>query len=562
MRRRRGPLPRFALRLAATLLLLAGWSAGAWAQEVWFAPRSPHPRVAADRDWAELFAADAPWAQARAITKVFHFDGTYVMYYPPEQLHEKAVALAQRGIAVAVGIQPVTRDRNPTCGIAVEGFDDPRSAPRIAGNLTAANVALRYVTMDGPLTFGHYYDGPRACRYDVAQIVQRVATAARPFLERYPDVILTDVESSSLIERPDFADRFRRFKTGFEAATGRKLDVVQLDMAWPDPTWPNQLRRWRALTTALGMRLGIIYNGDSLDPTGEAWTAHTIRNFATIESTLGILPDQAIFAGWNDVPTHMLPETSPSAMTYPVAQYRLARTRIVLDPGRDRLAGRLLDAEGHGIAQATLRVSTGFEPHDPVPVHVWTGTVPADAAMALLAVRLNTECGCVPSANDIVLGPLTYRETGSGSVEQTYDPATALARAAHGDARQPSVALIDRNGAAMARVITRPDQIFMLNSEKFRVTAGAQATLRVVLGAVKPDGMAGAVSIIWLDAAGKGVRRTTLVDRGDFRQVAAPTTDAEGRFALQGFDPSRPVRLEYAGDARFRPAFASHPAPH
>ncbi|MBN8930338.1 MAG: hypothetical protein J0H19_27415 [Rhodospirillales bacterium] len=535
------------------------------AQEVWFAPPSPHPRLHGFPDWAELFSPDAPWPEARAITRVFQFDGTYVMYYPPEELRSRAVALARHGIAVSVGIQPVTRDPDPTCGTGVEGFDDPRSAPRIARNLKAADVPLRYVTMDGALTFGHYYDGPRGCRYDVPQIVDRVAAAARAILDQYPDVTLIDVESSGMIERPDFADRFRRFKAGFEAAIGRKLEIVQLDMAWPDPTWPDHLRRWRDLTAALGMRLGIIYNGDSLDSTGEAWTAHAIRNFATIEGTLGVRPAQAVFAGWNKVPTHVLPETSPSAMTYPVAQYRLTRTRIVLTQAGDRLDGRLVDADGAGIAHARVEVAAGFEPRDPVPVRVWTGPVPPNAAMALLAVRINMECGCTPIANDVVLGPLTYRETGGGAVEQRFDPAAALARQARQarqEAKRPHVALSDRDGALLARIVTRPDQELMLNSEKFRVTPGAQATLRVALGSVTPAGMAGTVSIIWLDAEGKGLARSSLVDHGDFRDVAAVTTDAEGRFALHGWAPSRPVRLVFDGTARFRPAFAGLPAPH
>jgi hypothetical protein len=44
-------------------------------------------------------------------------------------------------------------------GANVEGYDSPEETARIAAKIKRAGINLRYIAMDEPLWFGHYYNG-------------------------------------------------------------------------------------------------------------------------------------------------------------------------------------------------------------------------------------------------------------------------------------------------------------------------------------------------------------------------------------------------------------------
>jgi hypothetical protein len=59
----------------------------------------------------------------------------------------------------------LTTDNTPrpgapaNCGANVEGYDSPEETARIAAKIKRAGINLRYIAMDEPLWFGHYYNG-------------------------------------------------------------------------------------------------------------------------------------------------------------------------------------------------------------------------------------------------------------------------------------------------------------------------------------------------------------------------------------------------------------------
>lgn len=62
-------------------------------------------------------------------------------------------------------------------------------------------------------------------------------------------------------------------------------------------------------------KFAIIYNGEGFDRDDKAWTDHARRNFEQIEGEMGIVPDVAWFASWNQQPENILPETTPTSHT-------------------------------------------------------------------------------------------------------------------------------------------------------------------------------------------------------------------------------------------------------
>jgi hypothetical protein len=61
------------------------------------------------------------------------------------------------------------------CGAGVEGYDSPQDAARIAAKLKQAGINLKYIDMDEPLWFGHYYNERSACRSSIENVAERVA---------------------------------------------------------------------------------------------------------------------------------------------------------------------------------------------------------------------------------------------------------------------------------------------------------------------------------------------------------------------------------------------------
>jgi hypothetical protein len=189
--------------------------------------------------------------------------------------------------------------------------------------------------------------------------------------------------------------------------------------------------------------------------------------------------------------------------------------------------------------------------------------VPAAARAAILGWRINTECACASAPVDARLGALRYRESGLGAAREVARY-TAQVRDGHDrDAPSVSATLETAAGETVARVVTDASHRVMFNSRPFAVTPGAEYSFTAEVGTTLGRALPGYATIIWLDAAGRGLGRVTLEDRGDYFAAAGVTTDARGGFTLaRPRDASgriAPLRLRYAGDARLRPAFLDLP---
>jgi hypothetical protein len=535
--------------LGCAMLAIAA-ATEAQAQQVLFQanqPLGPWTGVKGDPDWKSFFSPDAPWQHAASQIQILSLGAGYVGDAPDAELREIAAWAAARGIALNIVLQPVAAEPSESCG-KTEGYDNPKHVALVAAKLKRLGVAPKYISLDGPLWFGHYATGPQDCHLSIEQAAQRAVRNLRFFLEDFSDLDIDDIEGDILVLQPNWQAEYRAFKTAFEGAAGHPVNSLRLDVKWTAPGWGGNVKALHALAKSLGLKFGVIYNGDDRDDSDAAWVAHAIRNYTRIESEYGIIPDRAAFVSWNKHPSHALPETSPDTMTWLIDQYRLPRTRFEAQREGSGWRVKLVGAAGRPLAGQKVTIARlGVDPARPPPVRSVSGIVPKDAAAAILGLRVNAECFCA-SANDLLLGDMTYEENGGGSVKQALR-ATDIAKAARGEG-----IAVAAGGSAGIRLQVPRDRQLIDNSVKFAVTPGAHYEFRVPLGSVNGDGLSGTATIIWLNAEGKGLFRTNLGDDGDRTPAGTATTDRDGGFAVK--DDGSAQELSFAGNAELRPALA------
>ena len=539
------------VKVALACALLAGFSvAGAHAQQLLFEPRAPGApwtHVKGDPDWKTFFRPDAPWQHAASQIQILSLGAGYIGDAPDDELREVAAWAAARAIALNIVLQPVAAEPNESCG-KTEGYDNPKHVALVAAKLKRLDIAAKYVGLDGPLWFGHYATGPQDCRLSIEAAARRAVRNLRFFLDDFSDLDIDDIEGDILVLQPNWQAEYRAFKTAFEAAAGHPLNSLRLDVKWTAPGWGENVKALQAMAKSLGLKFGFIYNGDDRDDSDAAWAAHAIRNYTTIESEYGIVPDRVAFVSWNKHPSHALPETSPDTMTWLIDQYRLPRTRFEAHREGAGWRVRLIDAAGRPLVGQKVAIARlGVDPSGSPPVRSVSGAVPKEAAAAILGLRVNAECFCA-GANDLLLGDMTYEESGGGSVKQTLRTAD-VAKAVRGE----GIAVTAASGGDIRLQVRREQQI-VDNSPKFAVTPGAHYDFRVPLGSVNGDGLSGTATVIWLNAEGKGLSRSNLGDDGERTPAGAATTDRDGGFSVN--DDGSAQELSFAGGAELRPALA------
>jgi len=136
----------------------------------WFAPLPPMPTSAGrtftgSEDFMALFKPDAPWNEAASHIQVFKLYGEWVAYHASDaELRLVVQDLQQRHLALAVEAGPLTA--NASCGQGVESFAGIEEGWRIAQRIKQAGGTLHLIALDEPYFFGHFYDGPQACRFE------------------------------------------------------------------------------------------------------------------------------------------------------------------------------------------------------------------------------------------------------------------------------------------------------------------------------------------------------------------------------------------------------------
>jgi hypothetical protein len=543
------------------LATLAGVRAGA--QPVAFNPQVHSHTQRGVLDWSTLFSANPAWAALASRIQVYLAPTGLVTDTPDDRLRAIAANLAQHHIAFELGLNSINADPGDPCG-GREGYAPVRESQAEVEKLQRLGIRLDVLAMDGPFMIGHDSPDRPSCRLPIPDVVQRVARSLRPYLDAFPDLEIGDIEGvPGIMSYPNWQAEYRDFKQQLEAAIGRKIAFFRTDVNWSNAGSADSLRTIQAYVHGLGMRLSVIYDSDGEQPNSAAWVADAKQHFTYLESAGGVIPDEASIESWNAYPDYALPITANDTLGSVVAAYELPRTHFLANRTGNGVSGRLLDAAGRPVGGASVTVQVlGMDPTKPPPVRSVSGSVPAAAHFAILALRVNSECLC-SGPNDVAFGDFTYTQAGTVAARDTYSflPEARQSPAVRNDGVVLRVETI--GGQAFTHIVVGPTQSFGFNSPQFAVTPGTHFTFSAPIGAVGDLGMFGSASVIWLTADGKGVSRSRMEVGASPAAVGIVRTNASGGFGLalpaNLLGPGRPLRLYYPGSASLRAAYGTVP---
>jgi hypothetical protein len=529
-------------RLLAVLLLLQCLLIlpDARGNEVWLNGTDPITARAlgwdaASRDYYQLFQPDAPWSHAASHVSVLLVTPAFLLFTPENILAPAFADLKRRHIALAVETSLLSNEQG--CGKGVEAFTEPGNAEDVANRVQKLGGELRYISLGEVLWFGHHFNGTNACHLSIPEVARQVAVGVAAIRRKFPTIQIGSDEVVGPTSPPDWIDQTTQWLQAYRAAAGEPLSFVHVDVDWFGP-WQQQLPQLAEYTHAAGIPFGVIYNGFGSDLTGETWTHQAEEHFVAVESDLGLVPDHAILQTWMPQPEHMLPETQPGTMTWLVNRYVAAPSRIVIRRSGTSLAGNLSDGQGRPISGASIKVLTVAQGDaDITVVRKLTGTVPAKAARATIALRINDECDCSGTA-DVTVGRISYRDGRSGqTVERQFSPPSAT-------------------GATKPHFVAAAGQKIGQNTPTFPVTPSDAFTIEVPLSASHGSVSSGYVAIIFLDQQGVGLSRQTLPFQPSTREIGGVVTDASGNFSIEAWPTlarsGAGFLAEFAGDERYR----------
>jgi hypothetical protein len=553
------------ISICVSMMILCG-SATARAQEVWFGPllpRAPSTHIRGAVDWPGFLKSRAGWERSSTRVAVLKVSRGYLFDAPDDELTEMASRLAALGIALGIEIQPIAVQESDHCGHH-EGYDHPKNVAFVVNKLARLHIKPKYVAFDEPVWFGHFATDPQTCQFPILDVAGRVVTVARLYKAAFPDVVFGDIETlGPLVRHADWQNAFQTYVQAFNQAIGAPLQFVQLDLDWRNPGWPEQITAFRTLGRTLGLKLGVIYNGDGEDTNDAQWIAHAQQNVALTETLHGIVPEQAVFQSWNKYPTHALPENSPSAHTWLIAQYSLTPAHFLVAQNDSHREARLLGPDGSPVANAPVELQRkGSDPAQMPQERTVSGTVPDNAHFALVGLHVNADCFCAGS-NDLIIGPFAYTEHRDGAARQNFDLTVDAQRILTTRGNGGEIHPLRVADNPLARIKVAPNQHLLLDSPQFAVTPGSNFTFSARLGSVTGAGLFGNATIAWAGADKHVFSRVNIRMERDDHPVASLRTDSTGRFAIPALTDSTgkqvALSLHFAGNETFREAYADLP---
>ncbi len=287
----------------------------------WFGPLPPLPQYTSrpfigSEDFIKLFEPDAPWESTAGQIQVFKLYGEWVGNHPADAQLKKVIAdLNRRGLAIAIETGPLDPEG---CGEGIEGFATVQSGLQMARSVKAAGGVLHFIALDEPYYYGHFYDGPNACHWSAEKIAGEVNIFIQAVKEIFPEVVVGDTEP---LAGPAGAKEYQDWLDTFYEVNGYHLAFLHMDIDWSRPKWPEEVGSIQEHGSEIGVPIGIIYNGNSFDPTDDAYLSATGERVKKLELVAGVNPDHVIFQSWNDKPDHVLPETEPYTFTGFINKY-------------------------------------------------------------------------------------------------------------------------------------------------------------------------------------------------------------------------------------------------
>lgn len=184
--------------------------------------------------------------------------------------------------------------------------------------IKSAGGTLHFIALDEPYYYGHFYDGPNACRWSAEKIASEVDEFIKAVRNVFPNVIVGDTEP---LAGPAGAKAYSDWLDTFYSVNGYHLAFLHMDIEWSRPKWNEEVKAIQEHGSLVGVPVGIIYNGNAADKTDEDFLQATGERVKKLELATGVLPDHVLFQSWNDKPDRALPETEPYTFTGFINQY-------------------------------------------------------------------------------------------------------------------------------------------------------------------------------------------------------------------------------------------------
>jgi hypothetical protein len=514
-------------------------------------------------DYFDLFAPDAPWAEALENMDVFRLHAFQMRHYlDDDDLRLIIDWLDEHQVPLLFETEPLLPPDPDECDHA-ESFEGPYDL-EMAQRYKDLGGTIAVVAIEQPFTGAHQLQGPRVCHYTLERIVGEVTDYMTEMRRIFPGVPMGSIEG--LIHSPQTTpEDMALWIDSYEELAGEPLEFLHIDVDWAVPGWPEILRGIEQVADERGVPFGVLYNG-SFESTSEGWLQLAAQNMAEYETNAGGTLDHVTFTTWFDQPDHVLPETDPGAYTSLINRYVGTRSRLEIaeyDAPPDAPAtvrGQMVDLDGNGLAGQTVEVSI-IDNNPTAATTTVTGVVPADATEASILTRVNVE-GAVEGATGFRLYDVQYSEAGgtdnlvpNGDHSQggTFwyidgDPI--------GDAAVVgSDAKLDVGSGNMLAVSATADQIVFVNGESFPVTPGAEFEFSATF-ALDPsaDGI-GLTSLAFLNPD----TRTTIRLEPVPQPLPPVVTDADGYFVidLPALGDNTTLDLLAVGDLTTWPALLS-----
>lgn len=288
----------------------------------WFAPLPPLPtgpgrEYTGSDDFMQLFEPAAPWTQAASRIQVFKLYGEWVAYAASDlELRQAVEGVRRLGLALAVEAGPLSPSAE--CGQGVESFAGLEEGLLIARRIQQAGGQLDLLALDEPYYYGHFYDGPGACRWTDEKIIRQIVDYVNGMRLVFPDLRVGDTEP---LAGPAGAPQYQAWLVAFKAVAGYDLDFLHLDIDWSRPDWTAEAKAVMAFGEQRGTPVGVIYTGNPQDASDQAWVSICGERIKRFELENGAQPAQVVFQSWNDKPDAALPESDPFSFTGLIAAY-------------------------------------------------------------------------------------------------------------------------------------------------------------------------------------------------------------------------------------------------
>ena len=390
-------------------------------QTVWFTPlpAALHPDgYFGSTDYLSLFSPTAPWQQAASHVQVLKLYG--VDSFSDADLTNILTNLKQRNIALALEWPVLT---STTCGIGIEGFGAPGGLLSVAQRIQSLGGTLTYLAMLQPFQWGSLYPGTSACQWTAQQVATNALIEVNSAKTVFPNLLVGDIMAVPAFQSAgsSWAAQYGAWFDTWRSLTGTPMAFFHVDVDWPTPNWQAAVAAIRPLVEQRGIPFGMVYNGFLTNESDSAWMAAAESHFVEYEVTNQFTPpDQVNFQSWNPSPTHVLPETDPTAFTYLIDRYFRTRTSLTLVNDGTTLSGKL-SSGANGVGGASVQLtSQPLSGPGTVGTYTLTGAVPNEARTALVGVRINNECYACDGAADLTVYSFQYTDNQGGAATRNF----------------------------------------------------------------------------------------------------------------------------------------------